>query len=777
MEKISLDQTWRFYFGDPRERHGGKPDDSAWRVVDLPHDWSIEMERDPSNPSGVAGGFFPMGRGWYHKTLDVPEAWRGKKVLVEFEGVYMNSHVWLDEHFVGLHPYGYTSFVYDLTPYLRYGKPNVLRVMVDNASQVNSRWYSGSGIYRHVRLLIYEPVHVAHWGVYVTTPAVSTAEATVHVATRVENEAGETHEVTLRSRLITPDGSPAGSVENTATIKAGRRHEFAQDMRVTAPHLWSPDTPVLYRLETEVAAGGETLDSQTTWFGVRSFSVDAENGFVLNGKPLKLKGGCVHHDDGVMGAASYDRSEERKVELHKANGFNAIRCAHNPPAPAFLEACDRLGMLVIDEAFDCWRDGKNPYDYHLAFDAWWQRDIESMVRRDCNHPSVVLWSIGNELMERARPEGFEIARKLADHVRALDPTRPVTAAMCGTWDNQWQWPESAGFFAALDVGGYNYQWQQYVSDHAQAPHRVMVGTESFPNEAYENWMSVLDNSFVIGDFVWTSLDYLGESGIGRVHFGGDGEPFLGQYPWHQANCGDLDLCGFKRPQSYYRDMLWQNGDKLYIAVHYPVPPQGGKTPVVTRWGWPDVGASWTWPGQEGQTFTVDVYSACDKVELFLNGQSLGVQPTTRKEKFTATFEALYAPGALKAVGFLDDQPAVECVLKTAGLAAHLRLSPDRSIIRAERGDVCFVTVEIVDGEGQMHPDADAEVYFTVKGEGSLAAVGNADPQSTELYRGNQRRTYRGRGLVVVKSNGTQGEIHLRAQADNLDGAEVVIQTT
>jgi beta-galactosidase len=687
----------------------------------------------------------------------------------------MNSHVWLDDHFIGLHPYGYTSFVYDLTPYLKYGKQNLLRVLVDNTSQVNSRWYSGSGIYRHVRLLISEPVHVAHWGVYVTTPAVSAAEAAVHVATRVE-KSGEGHEVTLRSLLFAPDGSPAGSAENSAAIKAGRRHEFTQEIHVTAPRLWSPDTPVLYRLETEVAVGGKTLDSQTTWFGIRSLRVDAENGFVLNGKSLKLKGGCVHHDDGVMGAASYDRSEERKVEMHKASGFNAIRCAHNPPAPAFLDACDRLGLLVIDEAFDCWRDGKNPYDYHLSFDAWWQRDIESMVRRDCNHPSVVLWSIGNELMERGRLEGFEIARKLADHVRALDPTRPVTAAMCGPWGDQWQWTESAGFFAALDVGGYNYQWKQYVTDHAQHPRRVMAGTESFPNEAFENWMSVLDNSFVIGDFVWTSLDYLGESGIGRVHFGGENESFLGQYPWHQANCGDLDLCGFKRPQSYYRDMLWQNGDKLYIAVHYPVPSQGGKTPVVTLWGWPDVGANWTWPGREGQMFKVDVYSACDKVELFQNGKSLGVQPTTREEKFTASFEVPYAPGELKAVGYSGDQPTVECELKTAGLANQLRLSPDRSAIQAEAGDLCFVTVEITDGEGQMHPDADAEVYFTVKGEGSLAAVGSADPQSAERYRGNQRKTYRGRCLVVVKSTGKQGEIHLRAQADGLDGAEVVIQT-
>jgi len=789
VQRWRFDQEWRFHLGDIAEGRWREPDDSTWRLVDLPHDWSIELERDPANPSGSAGGYFPMGLGWYRKTFAAPEAWCGKKVRVEFEGVYMNAETWLNGHFLGRHPYGYTSFWYDLTPYLDVGTTNVLKVMVDNACQVNSRWYSGSGIYRHVWLMVAEPVHVGHWGVYVTTPEVSPEGALVRVRTTVENEAEVPHEVIVRSRIVAPDGAWVGShgtphwrgglAEARAAIGPAGRHECSQDVLVANPQLWSPDTPDLYHVETEVLVENRIVDTATAAFGIRSLHFDAQAGFLLNGQPLKLKGGCVHHDDGVLGAASYDRAEERKVELLKASGFNAVRCAHNPPAPAFLDACDRLGMLVIDEAFDCWRDGKNPYDYHVSFDDWWQRDLDSMLYRDRNHPSVILWSIGNELVERGQPEGARLARLLAEHVRAVDPTRPVIAAING-FGNAVPWSRADETFAALDVGGYNYQWGQYRPDHEQHPQRMMIGTESTPREAFDQWMSVLELDYVLGDFVWTALDYLGEAGIGRVVFEGEQEPFLGRYPWHQANCGDLDLCGFKRPQSYYRDVLWQAGANLYIAVHAPIPE--GQTLTLTYWGWPDVWPDWTWPGREGQPFQVDVYAACEQVELFLNGRSLGMRPTTRQERFVATFQVPYEPGVLKAVGYTDGRtrphrPVAECQVKTVGAPAGIRLTPDRSVIEAEPGDLSFVTVEIVDGEGLVHPHAGHTVFFTIKGEGSIAAVGSGDPLSVEGYRGNQRKAYRGRCLVVVKSHGRPGEIRLRAQADGLDGAEVVIRAT
>jgi beta-galactosidase len=762
MQKLSLNSGWRFFLGDITRRKPLEPDDPAWRLLDLPHDWSIELDRSPDAPSTASGGFFPMGRAWYQKTIDAPEAWRGKKILVEFEGVYMNAEVWLNEHYLGRHPYGYTSFTYDLSPYLKFGEANLMRVMVDNSGQMNSRWYSGSGIYRPVWLWVGEPIHIAHWGVFVTTPEVSVEAATVKVQTKIVNDSNVAQEVKLRTSLLPSEAISSTIAISIKKIEAGEEVEIGQEMHVTNPRLWSPDSPALYGLKSELCVGEQVVDALETPFGIRSISVDAQKGFLLNGQPIKMKGGCVHHDDGVMGAASFPHSEERKVALLKASGFNAIRCAHNPPAPAFLDACDRLGMLVMDEAFDCWRAGKNPFDYHVVFDDWWKRDIASMVERDRNHPSVVMWSIGNEVYERdGRSNGAQIARRLADGIRALDRTRPISSAINGVRGDGYTWENTDVVFAALDIGGYNYQWQQYVPDHGRHPERVMVGTESFPLEAFDNWMSVLENSYVVGDFVWTSMDYLGEAGIGRVHFDPQSDQFLGDYPWHQAFCGDIDLAGFKRPQSYYRDILWGNGDPLYIAVHTPIPE--GKTPVITRWGWPDVDANWTWPGFEEKTFQVDIYSAAQKVELFLNGRSLGEKPITRAEKLQATFEVPYAAGELKAIGTLANGQKVTRVLRTAGPAAGIRLSADRPTLAADPNSLSFVTVEVIDSAGQMNPNAAQEIHFQVEGEGELAAVGSGNPTSTERYRGSQRKAYRGRCVAVVKSNGRAGQIRLRAE--------------
>lgn len=776
MQKQSLNKGWRFYHGEIHRWFRLTTDDSSWPVVDLPHDWSIALDRKPENPSTASNGFFEMGRGRYHKTIDVPEEWRGKKVMVEFEGVYMNAEFWMNDNFIDRHPYGYTSFLVDLTPYLKYGEPNLLKVAVDNSGQMNSRWYSGSGIYRPAWLIVVEPVHVAHWGVFITTPEVSAQSARALVRTRVVNETAEDRLVTVRSVISRQGGAGVGTVEASVSVAAGQESEVSQEIIVANPALWSPDSPALYQVDTTLEAGGKVVDTATTPFGIRSIAFSAEQGFVLNGQPLNMKGGCVHHDNGVLGAASYRRSEERKVELLKTAGYNAIRCAHNPPAPAMLDACDRLGILVIDESFDCWREGKNPFDYHLAFDDWWKRDVDSMVLRDRNHPSIVIWSIGNEVIERdGRSNGAGIAHMLASEVHRLDPTRPVTAAINGVHNSNRTWVDTDAVFSELGVGGYNYQWQQYRADHERHPQRIMAGTESFPMEAYDNWKCVEELPYVIGDFVWTSMDYLGEAGIGRVHFDGDNFKFLGDYPWHQAFCGDIDICGFKRPQSYYRDMLWGVGSGLYIAVHAPVPE--GKTPQITRWGWPDVSACWNWPGGEGQTFKVEVYSASDQVELFLNGKSLGTQPAGPDERHTAAFEVPYEPGELKAVGFRGGLPCAESTLKTAGAPAAIRLNPDRAVIQAGEGDLCYVTAEIVDAEGCLNPQATNNVFFTVQGVASILAVGSGNPTSTERYTGNQRMAHQGICLVVVKPGDSAGEIRLRANADGLDGAEIVIRVS
>jgi len=395
-----------------------------------------------------------------------------------------------------------------------------------------------------------------------------------------------------------------------------------------------------------------------------------------------------------------------------------------------------------------------------------------MVYRDRNHPCIILWSIGNEVVERdGYGGGYEISQMLAEHVRKIDPTRPVTAAICNSWrGDPWEIMDPA--FATLDVGGYNYQWEQYRPDHERLPERIMMGTESFPMQAFDNWQTVEEIPAVIGDFVWTSLDYLGESGIGRVHFESEEFPFLGGYPWHQANCGDLDLCGFKRPQSYFRDLLWQDEPGIYLGVYPPYPED--KSPKITMWGWPDVWPNWTWPGHESETFKVVVYANCEEVELFLGDKSLGRKPCSREQKFQTEFEVVYTPGDLRAVGFLGGKVVTEQVISTVGEPAQIRLITDRKAIRANGLDLCYVTVEVVDEEGNVHPSADHNVFFTIQGPGKILAVGSSNPISEERYVGNQRKVYRGRALVVIKSTDEPGEISLTAQADGLRGAQFKI---
>jgi beta-galactosidase len=640
---------------------------------------------------------------------------------------------------------------------------------VDNSGQLNSRWYSGSGIYRSVFLAVAEPVHVAQWGTWVTTPSVDSHAATVKVRTTVDNESDSAVEAVLKYRVLAPGAGEAAKGEAKCHVPAWSKAEATAELEVASPKLWSTGNPSLYTLETELLAGGKAVDADSTVFGIRTIEFSAEKGFLLNGVPTKIRGGCVHHDNGIMGAAAFERSEERKVETLKAAGHNGVRTAHNPPSTAFLDACDRHGMLVMDEAFDCWREGKNHHDYHCWFDDWWKRDVDSMVLRDRNHPSVIMWSVGNELCERALPEGHRIAGTIAHHIRSLDPTRAISGGINGDKD----WRNLDGLFAHLDVGGYNYQYSQYLNDHKLFPNRVIVGTESAPKEAFDNWVLIDDNPHLIGDFVWTSLDYLGESGIGRVHYDGDKAPFLPDFPWHQANCGDLDLACFRRPQSYYRSILWHHGEKLYIAVNDPIPE--GKIPTVSYWGWPEVWPNWNRAGSEGKSFAVDVYSACEEVELFLNDKSLGRKPSGKAERRTASFAVPYEAGTLKAVGYDGGKKVADTEVRTTGPSVRLKLSPEKSVIKADRGSLLFVTAEVLDQDGLLVPDASDNLVFTVKGEAELAAVGTGNPTTTEPYRGNQRRAHRGRVLVALRSTGKPGEIRLRASADGLDGAEAIVR--
>lgn len=513
----------------------------------------------------------------------------------------------------------------------------------------------------------------------------------------------------------------------------------------------------------------------STPFGIRSVEWSVERGFVLNGKSVKLAGGCIHHDNGPLGAAAFDRAEERRVQLLKAAGFNALRAAHNPPSPAFLGACDRLGMLVMDEAFDCWSRGKNKFDYSVVFKDWWQRDIDSMVLRDRNHPSVAMWNIGNEIRERGEPLGAQEAKMIADYLRGLDRTRPVTSAL----NFVPKWTDTDGYYSALDIGGYNYNLSNHGADHQRAPSRIMVCTESFPRATFDDWAMVNDFPYITGSFVWTAIDYLGESGLGRSTLRDakdtSREGFGAPYPWHGAVCGDIDICGTRKAIGHYRNILWDRGEKLYLGVRQPAPE--GKAMSVTMWGvWP-VFPSWTWPGMEGKALEVEIYSRGESVRLYLDGKMIGEKPTTRAEQFKAAFNVPYAAGVLKAVAIEDGKSITESVLRTAGEAAQLRLIADRRTLLADGQDLSFVTIEAIDAAGQPHPNADHQVSFMLKGPASIAAVGNGDMTSEEPYQGNRRKLYRGKALAVVRTSRTAGAITLTASAPGLKAATVALNAS
>lgn len=772
-----FDAGWRFYRGAAPGAERPAFDDAAWRPVELPHDWSIEDLPGTSSPfspgavSQVSGGFTTGGTGWYRKTFALPAGPPGQRVQLLFEGVYMNAEVWLNGQRLGSHPYGYTSFWYDVTDQVQAGAANVVAVQVRNEGQ-NSRWYSGSGIYRHVWLTTRAPVHVAPWGTCLTTPVVTAAAAQVSATTTVLNESTQAAELALITRILNPKGKEVARTESKQTLAAGAKADVVQRLTVDSPERWSVERPRLYTAVTEVRQRGRLLDRVATPFGIRTISFDAPHGFRLNGQPLKLKGGCLHHDHGPLGAKSYDRAEERKIELLKASGYNAIRCAHNPPAPALLAACDRLGMLVIDEAFDMWRESKNPDDYHRYFDQWWQRDVASMVGRDRNHPSVILWSIGNEIPERAKPAGVATARALGDYIRKLDPTRPITSAVNGLN------PDKDPYFATLDVAGYNYaaggdhhQTAIYAQDHARLPQRVMYGAESYPLEAFGSWMDVVDHPYVLGDFVWTAIDYLGEASIGWRGYWQD--PNF--YPWNLAFCGDLDICGWKRPQSYYRDALWlPNQVSVFVKPPTPSFPLNPAKQDWSKWEWPDVLADWTWPGQETQPLEVNVYSSCERVELQLNGVSLGSQPTTRATQFRAAWSVPYQPGTLRAVGYNGPRQVSTAELRSAAAPTQLKLTPDRRTLQANGQDLSYVTVELLDRQGVRHPKAANPLRFELSGPGTIVGIGNANPLSTESYQRPARNAWQGRCLVIIKSNKEAGKMTLRVSAEGLPAAEVAI---
>ena len=738
--------------------------------VNLPHDWDIYTAPDPEHgASGTGGGWYAGGVGEYRKQFPTP---KGQLVRLHFEGVYQRATVFVNGQKAGQHAYGYTPFTIDVTPFLYKDKRlNEVMVSVDNSLQPNCRWYSGSGIYRHVWLHTLPACHIAENGVVVTTPSVSAAEAEVMVRVDMMNEGQGDAQVDDVEVTFSGDGAftPATAPLQPAVLSAGATASRSLRFTVSRPRLWSPASPSLYQATVRMKSRGQVVDEQRVSFGIRSVQYSADGGFLLNGQPMLLNGACVHHDDGVVGAMAFDAAEIRKVRLMKQAGFNLIRTSHNPSTRAFLDACDSLGMLVIDEAFDGWRSSKTQYDYSTLIDSCYRQDLHAMVQRDRNHPCVIAWSIGNEVIERKELRVVTTARLMKQAILEQDSTRPVTEALCA-WDRDWEIYDP--HFEVLDIGGYNYMIFKHATDHQRDPQRVMWQTESYPRDAFRNWATVTDNSYVLGDMVWTGLDYLGESGIGRTYYEGErpGESYApgGQPDWHGACCGDVDITGWRRPISHYRDMLWNGTEPLYMAVKEP---DGYRGKIhETQWSvWP-TWESWNWTGWEGKPIDVEVYTRAPEVRLYLNDKLVGTQAVSRATEFKAVFSVPYQPGTLRA-----EAAGHSFTLATAGEPARLRLTADRQLIAADGQDLAYVTVEVVDAQGRLCPDAAVSCSAAVKGQGQLLAFGSADLKDSEPYTTPTVTTWKGRAILVVRSAGRPGRISVSVKSQ-LPTANISIKT-
>ena len=724
-----FDFGWQF-------THNGKT-----QTVDLPHDWDIfEGPNSGKGATGTGGGWFKAGKGEYRKTFKTPDS---ELVKLHFEGVYQKAEVYVNGQKAGQHHYGYTPFTVDVTPYLyKEKRENEVVVKVDNSEQPNCRWYSGSGIYRHVWLETKPALHIAENGVFVTTPEVSADKALVLVDVTVQNESQADRNATV----------VVGGAHLMVAVKAGESKTVTTTLYVNNPRLWSPENPTLYEAKVKLKEAGNVIDNATAKYGIRTFSFDAENGFVLNGQKVLINGACVHHDDGVLGAMAFDAAEIRKVRQMKEAGFNLIRTSHNPTTRAFLDACDSIGMLVIDEAFDGWRTQKNPYDYSTVIDSCFREDIHAMVLRDRNHPCVISWSIGNEVIERKDIRVVYTARQMKKAIHEHDKTRPVTEALCA-WDRDWEIYDPHA--EVLDVVGYNYMIFKHASDHERDPKRVLWQTESYPRDAFRTWTVSHDFPYVVGDIVWTGLDYLGESGIGRNYYKGEreGESWIegGQPEWHGAPCGDVDITGWRKPISHYREMLWNQDTPLYMAVREPNNYHGDiKT---TMWSvWP-TWESWTWPGWEGKPVEVEVYTHQPEVKLYLDDQLVGTKQVSRDTEFKAVFTVPYKAGTLRA-----EASSESVTLRTAGEPVRLRLTPDHPVMAANGQSLTFVTVEVLDKQGTPVPEVAIDCEATVKGAGTLLAFASADLKDTEPYTSPRVKTWKGRALLVIRSTQKKGSV-------------------
>ena len=764
-----FDANWLFSKGDFASTMMPAFDDGNWRKLNVPHDWSIEGPF--STEFGSGNGFVPGGVGWYRKHFQLDAAQKNQLVAIEFDGVYDHSEVWINGQFVGARPFGFIGFEYDLTPYLKWNSDNVVAVRVDHSRYADSRFYTGSGIYRNVRLVITEPLRIAHWGTSVTTPEIKKDSALIRVETTIENNFTNEEIFSLRSDIVAPDGTIVGTATASKSAAGNSVQTLVQKIKISQPQLWTLESPSLYAVKSLVKSGQTVVDETETPFGIRTVRFDPNKGFFLNGVSTKLKGVCIHHDAGSLGAAVPDKVLERRLRLLKEIGVNAIRTSHNPPDPELLNLCDRMGLLVMDEAFDEFTPSKNKwvagwnsgvpdhFGYGEIFAQWSVTDILDMVRRDRNHPCIILWSIGNEidypndpfsdpvLGQNYRPENpparnlLKCAAPLVAAVKSLDRTRPVTAALAAV-----AMSDAVGLPELLDVVGYNYQEARYADDHKQFPKRIIYGSEN--GQQNNAWLAVQTNNYISGQFLWTGIDYLGEANA---------------WPNRANGAGLLDLCGFKKPIGWLRQSLWSDKPMVYLCV--PGAPVNRRFNTAEHWNWPS-----------NATVNVAGYANCPEVTLTLNGKIIGTRKSSEAVDGVLNWQVPFEPGTLRAVGRANGRGVCDYVLQTAGAPRRIELLPDTTQLRADGRDVSQIEFRIVDENGVRVPNADAAVKFDLTGPAKIIGIGNGDLSNSENCQGDTHRAFQGRGLAILQTIGTSGSITLQASAPGLEPASVTLQS-
>lgn len=768
MKKINFGKDWSFSL------NGGEG-----KTVSLPHDFSIEQKRSADSPAGAAGGYFLDGIGEYKKSF---KAKRGKKYFIMCDGAFGVTDVYINASLVYINKYAYNSFYADISDYLRYDKENEIKIVVNNKHQPNARWYTGSGLYRDAFLCECDSSYLDPFGPFVSTDRIIDGNAYMSAEVRFFADKGAEGELVIEAF---EDGKRAPVYECTKYVYASAgenkvRHKF----ELKNAKIWDIDTPNMYSVRVSLRLGNSS-DTESTVFGIRTVDFDSERGFLLNGKSIKLRGGCIHHDHGPIGSASYPEAEYRRIARLKRAGFNSIRLSHNPQSPHLYDACDRLGMLVIDELFDYWREGKQSDDFHTYFDDNWDKWTDLIVRKNRCHPSVVMWSTGNEIPQKTgRGDGYRIARDIADKIRSIDTSRPLTHALCSLWDNGEEFErenttkelgaEVKDYFAektqitadTVDIVGYNYLEYRIERDLVRFPKRLIVNTETFPIWAYTTIKQLLANPRIIGDYVWTAWDYFGETSIGHVDYHKQGEGFrLFEYPYHIANCGDIDICGERKPQSYYREIAWGLRKEPYIAPRHP--KNTGIEYFPSAWGFYECEHSWNYPDYEGKDIEIYVFAEADEVLLEINGKEAG--RLSRTENGVYLFKTQYHSGEVKAVAILNGKEYSSSI-KTEGEARKISLKPERSYFtrgtKKPEQSLVYVNVEIQDENGETCTQDNRLVSYEAQGA-DIIGIASGELTSEEMYKTTSRRVCAGKAVLVLKKHAGAEKITLDAQAEGL----------